>query len=174
MADGNQKSVIGEQQSDSDAWSQSTKRNSAPMGTLYCKDTSKEPITTSLEGMCRTRPSFEFRVNGNGNHASLTYSVVDNEKTNSPLTTAPSSRPASSLNPKLPTITSIDVEATGEEPALVTETWAPTKNEWLIMISLTFISLMVALDATILVTVLPVSPSFLNSRTQRADYGSRR
>jgi hypothetical protein len=174
MADGNQKSVIGEQQSDSDAWSQSTKRNSAPMGTLYCKDTSKEPITISLEGMCRTRPSIEFRVNSNGNHALLTYSVVDDEKANSPLTTISNSRPASSLSPELPTTTSIDLEAKGEEPALVIQMWTPTKNEWLIMISLAFISLMVALDATILVTVLPVSPSFLHSRTRRADYGSRK
>jgi MFS family permease len=49
----------------------------------------------------------------------------------------------------------IDIEAKGEEAAPVPETWTPTKNEWLIMISLAFISLMVALDASILVTVLP-------------------
>jgi hypothetical protein len=51
---------------------------------------------------------------------------------------------------------STDVEAKGEDVAVVPE-WKPTKNEWLIMISLAFISLMVALDASILVTVLPVS-----------------
>ena len=34
--------------------------------------------------------------------------------------------------------------------------WNPTKKEWLIMLSLSIISLMVALDATILVGVLPV------------------
>jgi hypothetical protein len=46
-----------------------------------------------------------------------------------------------------------DVEAKGEA---VAPEWKPTKNEWLVMISLSFISLMVALDATVLVTVLPV------------------
>jgi hypothetical protein len=51
-----------------------------------------------------------------------------------------------------------DVESSkGDQAASMPETWAPTKNEWLIMISLAFISLMVALDASILVTVLPVS-----------------
>jgi MFS family permease len=50
----------------------------------------------------------------------------------------------------------IDVEAKGEEEVVPTpDAWTPTKNEWLIMISLAFISLMVALDASILVTVLP-------------------
>lgn len=47
-----------------------------------------------------------------------------------------------------------DIEAKGEAVAL--SEWKPTKNEWLVMISLSFISLMVALDATVLVTVLPV------------------
>jgi hypothetical protein len=56
MFDSNQKSVTGQQQSDSDAWSQSTKRNSTPIDTLYRKDVSKEPITTSLEGMFFTQP----------------------------------------------------------------------------------------------------------------------
>lgn len=37
------------------------------------------------------------------------------------------------------------------------EEWKPQKKEWFIMISLSIISFMVALDATILVTVLPVS-----------------
>jgi hypothetical protein len=37
------------------------------------------------------------------------------------------------------------------------EEWKPQRKELLIMFSLAFISLMVALDATILVTVLPVS-----------------
>lgn len=40
--------------------------------------------------------------------------------------------------------------------AAATAEWRPTKNELLVMISLSFISLMVALDATVLVTVLPV------------------
>lgn len=34
--------------------------------------------------------------------------------------------------------------------------WKPTNKELLVMVSLSFISLMVALDATVLVTVLPV------------------
>jgi hypothetical protein len=40
--------------------------------------------------------------------------------------------------------------------------WKPQRRELLIMISLSFISLMVALDATILVTVLPVSRGLLS------------
>lgn len=47
-----------------------------------------------------------------------------------------------------------DLEAKAEA-APPTE-WKPTKNELLVMVSLSFISLMVALDATVLVTVLPV------------------
>jgi uncharacterized protein YqhQ len=50
-----------------------------------------------------------------------------------------------------------DVENLSTEKLQVQEVWTPTKKEWLIMLSLAFISLMVALDATILVTVLPVS-----------------
>jgi hypothetical protein len=49
-----------------------------------------------------------------------------------------------------------DMEAQDDNLAHAKE-WAPTKNEWSVMISLAFISLMVSLDATILVTVLPVS-----------------
>jgi hypothetical protein len=48
----------------------------------------------------------------------------------------------------------LDVETKGEENIAVP--WKPKKAEWLIMLSLAFISFMVALDATILVTVLPV------------------
>jgi hypothetical protein len=48
----------------------------------------------------------------------------------------------------------VDVETKGEETTAVP--WKPKKAEWLIMLSLAFISFMVALDATILVTVLPV------------------
>ncbi|KAF2124990.1 MFS general substrate transporter [Dothidotthia symphoricarpi CBS 119687] len=51
------------------------------------------------------------------------------------------------------TPTTSDIEVKGEEKA--PDDWKPEKKEWLIMLSLTFISLMVALDATILVTVLP-------------------
>ncbi|KAF2114257.1 major facilitator superfamily domain-containing protein [Lophiotrema nucula] len=46
----------------------------------------------------------------------------------------------------------MDVESNLKAP----EQWQPTKAEWTIMISLSLVSLMVALDATILVAVLPV------------------
>ncbi|KAJ4989893.1 major facilitator superfamily transporter [Stagonosporopsis vannaccii] len=48
----------------------------------------------------------------------------------------------------------LDIEAKGEDMAPLE--WNPSRNELLVMISLSFISLMVALDATVLVTVLPV------------------
>jgi hypothetical protein len=51
----------------------------------------------------------------------------------------------------------IDMEAEGGKEASNYDDWKPTHREWAIMISLAFISTMVALDATILVTVLPVS-----------------
>lgn len=54
--------------------------------------------------------------------------------------------------PPLPVID--DIEAVKE----VTPEWKPQKQEYLVMVTLSVISLMVALDATILVTVLPVSP----------------
>jgi len=55
----------------------------------------------------------------------------------------------------------IDLEGQSEktEPS---QEWTPTKKEWLVMTSLAFISLMVSLDATILVTVLPVSIASLS------------
>lgn len=49
-----------------------------------------------------------------------------------------------------------DIEAMTEVKAEAPAEWKPNKNELLVMISLSFISLMVALDATVLVTVLPV------------------
>lgn len=48
----------------------------------------------------------------------------------------------------------LDVEAKAE--AVASSEWSPSRNELLVMSSLSFISLMVALDATVLVTVLPV------------------
>lgn len=56
------------------------------------------------------------------------------------------------------TMSTIDIE--GKRESSVAEEWKPSKKELLIMISLSFVSLMVALDATILVTVLPVSLGF--------------
>jgi hypothetical protein len=52
-----------------------------------------------------------------------------------------------------------DIEAAEKEDPLAT--WKPRKQEWLIMISLSLLSLMVALDATILVSVLPVCIIFI-------------
>lgn len=63
-----------------------------------------------------------------------------------------SKRPASYLS--LGSSMGSDIEAKAEAAAPIE--WKPTKKELLVMISLSFISLMVALDATILVTVLPV------------------
>ena len=42
------------------------------------------------------------------------------------------------------------------------EEWKPRKAEYLVMITISMISLMVALDATILVPVLPVGHPLLN------------
>ena len=49
-----------------------------------------------------------------------------------------------------------DLETEGGKEAPTHDDWKPTHREWGIMISLAFLSTMVALDATILVTVLPV------------------
>ena len=46
----------------------------------------------------------------------------------------------------------------------IADSWKPQKKELVIMISLSFISLMVALDATILVTVLPVGHPVVQCR----------
>ena len=51
---------------------------------------------------------------------------------------------------------SMDSNLEAKTEAAAPSEWKPTKNELLVMISLSFISLMVALDATVLVTVLPV------------------
>lgn len=48
---------------------------------------------------------------------------------------------------------STDLEKAVAEPM---EEWKLQKEEWFIMISLSIISFMVSIDATILVTVLPV------------------
>ncbi|KAF1832677.1 MFS general substrate transporter [Decorospora gaudefroyi] len=76
-------------------------------------------------------------------------------------------RPVSG-NPSLElnTMCETDIEAKGEGD--VPEEWKPQKKELLIMISLSFISLMVALDATILVTVLPVIAHELNGTSVEA------
>lgn len=59
-----------------------------------------------------------------------------------------------------------DLEAKAE--AAVPTEWKPTSNELLVMISLSFISLMVALDATVLVTVLPEIAHSLNGTSAEA------
>jgi hypothetical protein len=53
-----------------------------------------------------------------------------------------------------------------EKGALPNEEWKPSRTEYGVMITLAVISLMVALDATILVSVLPVSDcSFIENST---------
>lgn len=52
------------------------------------------------------------------------------------------------------------------------DVWKPQKKELVIMISLSFISLMVALDATILVTVLPVSHPLAQCRKEFLIYST--
>lgn len=52
------------------------------------------------------------------------------------------------------------------------DVWKPQKKELVIMISLSFISLMVALDATILVTVLPVSHPLTPCRKEVLTYST--
>ena len=49
--------------------------------------------------------------------------------------------------------------------------WKPQKQEYLVMLTLSIISLMVALDATILVTVLPVSYMSINLTSRRLTIG---
>ncbi|KAF1843499.1 MFS general substrate transporter [Cucurbitaria berberidis CBS 394.84] len=62
----------------------------------------------------------------------------------------------------------IEVEAKSEAESTVTEVWKPNRKELLIMVSLSFISMMVALDATILVTVLPHIAQKLNGTSVEA------
>jgi len=64
---------------------------------------------------------------------------------------------------KRPQPTVPDVEASKEAP----EEWKAHKREYLVMASLAVISLVVALDATILVLVLPVMSPFFEVE----DYG---
>lgn len=91
--------------------------------------------------------------------------TVNNDDCNLPekLAMTLSSRPVSAMTllnntPDSMSSSGVDVEAKGAD-MVVAEEWKPTRNEWLIMISLAFISFVVSLDATILVTVLPVSAS---------------
>lgn len=50
----------------------------------------------------------------------------------------------------------VEVEKAAPRPA---PEWKPNKQEWTIMVTIAVVSLMVALDATVLVPVLPVSVS---------------
>ncbi|KAF1913359.1 major facilitator superfamily domain-containing protein [Ampelomyces quisqualis] len=127
------------QQRYSDAWSTSTKRNSIPIGAFNFKDTSDQDI----EQAC----------------------TVDEDNLSLKATTTIKSLPTDSI-PEIAMTT--DVEAKGQYTAPAPEMWKPTKNEWLIMISLAFISLMVALDASILVTVLPEIAHKLNGTSVEA------
>jgi hypothetical protein len=87
-----------------------------------------------------------LHLHGNASSAQPVLEVKTSTDANAPATTGSS---ASS--------TTMDLEKLATHaPA---EEWKPETKEWIIMISLSIISLMVALDATILVTVLPVSCS---------------
>jgi MFS family permease len=55
---------------------------------------------------------------------------------------------------KLPSMTAIAID---EDIAPETAPWKPLRQEYLVMLTISILSLMVALDATILVPVLPVS-----------------
>jgi hypothetical protein len=135
---------------DSDAWSASTKRASTPINTLDSKKLSTYTLSFDEKSMCKfseeacTTNANAWTVGDNDSEEALTQA------------TAVTVRPVTPEDIQKPNMI-VDVEARGEEKASIPEEWTPTKNEWLIMISLAFISLMVALDATILVTVLPVS-----------------
>lgn len=72
------------------------------------------------------------------------------------------------LNPSIKSVDSVDVEAQDEVKSAPIEEWAPSRKELFIMVSLAFISFVVALDATILVTVLPVSGTFPNGQPTRS------
>ena len=63
---------------------------------------------------------------------------------------------------------SIDSDIEAEAQTTVTIEWTPTRNEMLVMVSLSFISLVVALDATVLVTVLPEIAHSLNGTSAEA------
>jgi hypothetical protein len=63
----------------------------------------------------------------------------------------------STENEKRGSINSISTE---DPIALHTATWKPLKQEYLVMLTISILSLMVALDATILVPVLPVRSSY--------------
>ena len=47
-----------------------------------------------------------------------------------------------------------------EKAAAAAPPWTPNKQEWTVMVTIAVVSLMVALDATVLVPVLPVGVSF--------------
>lgn len=55
--------------------------------------------------------------------------------------------------------TALNRQGSGEEPKSSGEDWKAGRAEWMIIIVIAIVSLMVALDATILVPVLPVSAS---------------
>ena len=58
-----------------------------------------------------------------------------------------------------------DLEGQTEQKVPQEPEWKPQKSEKIVMYSLAFISLMCALDATILVTVLPVSDVDIATRS---------
>ncbi len=52
----------------------------------------------------------------------------------------------------------VSINSIFAEDPIPPATWKPLKQEYLVMLTISILSLMVALDATILVPVLPVRP----------------
>jgi hypothetical protein len=130
---------------DTDAWSTSTKRNSSPTD-----------VPSYYTSFINVKGLFNASKISSAHDVDLC--AVDETESDA------SFKEATAVAVRLVTLedlrkanVGVDVEAKGEDTTSMLDTWTPNKNEWLIMISLAFISLMVALDASILVTVLPVS-----------------
>ncbi|KAL5115176.1 hypothetical protein ACEQ8H_006930 [Pleosporales sp. CAS-2024a] len=129
---------------DSDAWSVSSRRSSIPLRSSSRHDS---VMTVNVESLGELLPSSPWAPDSPG------------------MMSATKHHHAATTTTTTTVIVKTDVEAWGQAPP---EIWTPTRNEWLIMISLAFISLMVALDATILVTVLPVIARDLNGTSVEA------
>lgn len=150
---------------ESDAWSFSTQRSSDHREAQSYTTMHVDNLSPRQKGATafQCKPSICEKL---PHTLVLIYSIDENDNWSDPAmpSTAHSSQPflagEHNTSEAMP-----DVEGQ-KEKALKIQEWTPTKHEWLVMISLAFISLMVALDATILVTVLPVSQRELSEHTQ--------
>ncbi len=91
----------------------------------------------------------------------LSFSPFEAEFPKQPQPPHPISKPTSTAHVETGTISDINLDDRDQEK--VVHEWKPTKKELFIMMSLSFISLMVALDTAILVTVLPVCNALYES-----------